>query len=122
MAEEKSAEIRSDSLINRGRLPEVAIRIRWGDAGRKDRALSGQVCKWVWKGRCSMELGVLEATQRVASAPKLHSRYSEKGLCSPRSRPKERAGLLDGVSQSQGSFGAQPECSSHAGFHHGLLP
>ena len=54
----------------------------------------------------SMEFGVLEAMQRVASAPKLHLRYSEEGLCFPRSRLKERAGLLDGVSQSHSSFGA----------------
>lgn len=56
------------------------------------------------KGRWHHGIWGLEAMQRAASAPKLHLRYSEEGLCFPRSRLKEKAGLLIGVSQGHSSL------------------
>lgn len=57
------------------------------------------------RGDGTMEFGAPEAMQRAASALKLRLGYSEEGLHFPRPRLKEKAGLLDGVSQSQSSLG-----------------
>lgn len=51
------------------------------------------------RGDGTTEFGVMESRQRVAAAPKLRLRSSEEGLCFPRSKLKEKAGFLDGVSQ-----------------------
>lgn len=57
------------------------------------------------RGDGTMEFGAPEAMQRAASALKLLLGYSEEGLHFPRPRLKKKAGLLDGVSQSQSSSG-----------------
>lgn len=88
----KSGEIRSDYLIHRWRLPEVAIKMGLQRSqrcvGGCPRGPEGEVAPWN-SGLCG---------GHVESGFKLDSRYSEEGLCSPKSRLKEKVGLLDGVS------------------------
>lgn len=56
------------------------------------------------KGRWNLGIGAPEAMWRAVSAPKLHLRSGEEGLCSPRSRLKDNAGLFDRTSQAPSSL------------------
>lgn len=52
-----------------------------------------------------MEFEIPGVIWRAVPALKLHVKYSEEGLHFPRPRLNEKAGLFDGVSQSESSLG-----------------